>query len=325
MALSSLVAFGVVFVGTSLVLSALFTMPLFVVARRLRRMGPWVERRAAAAALLLPPLLAFGLVAVLAVGSALALRNGTDHCLDHSHHLHLCLVHGVGWASRPWALCVVISLATFVAVRSALSAWVHWGAQRSVSRLRAVGARLDQPGCYLVPSAERFAFTAGLLSPTVVLSSAAWDVLEPDQRDAVLAHELAHVANGDLWLRATLGVAAAMGVPFSVSRALRLWELSAERICDRHAALAVERPSTVASAMLAFVQGTPPKLAPEGAVFAAMSHVPERVESVLSEEPGGEKHSRQLMIAAALAAAIFTGACGLFAEQLHHTLETILG
>lgn len=325
MGLSSAVAFGVVFVGVSLTLSACFTLALLVFAPALRRMGPWVERRAATAAILLPPLLALGVVAVLAISSAIALLNGTDHCLDHSHHLHLCLRHGMAWASRPWALCLVISLATFVVVRSSLSAWAHWGAQRAASRLRALGTQLKRPGCYLVPSRERFAFTAGLLDPTVVLSSAAWDALDTDQREAVLAHELAHVAHGDVRLRAALGLLAALGVPILVNHTLRLWELASERICDRQAAEVVQRPTTVASAMLALIQATPPKLAPEGAVFAAVSHVPERVESVLRDEPGGEGPSRRLMLAAALASAVFTMACGLLSEPLHHALETILG
>jgi Zn-dependent protease with chaperone function len=324
MAASSLVAFGVVFVGASVVLSMLFNVLLVAFAPLLRRQGPWAERRAAAAALALPSLLAAGLVAVLAVGSALAICNGTDHCLDHSHHLHLCVRHGMAWASRPWALTLVLSVVTFVAVRSVLSGWAHFRAQRAASRLRRVGVLLGQPGCYLVPSPERFAFTAGLFAPTVVVSTAAWDALDEGQRGAVLAHELGHVANRDLWIRALLGLAASFGVPFLVTRALRLWEVSAERICDRRAAT-VERPSTVAGAMLSLARSTSSKLAPEGAVFAAASHVQARVESLLRDEPGGERLSLALSIAAASTAIVLTIAGALWFGPLHHLLETILG
>ncbi|MHB8873244.1 MAG: M48 family metalloprotease [Myxococcaceae bacterium] len=324
MTAASLVAFAAVFVAASLGLSLLFSVPLLLGRPSLRRTGPWVERRAASAALVLPPLLSFGLIAVLAADSALAL-SAADHCLDHDHHLHLCLRHGAAWASQPWALCLVAFAATFVSVRFTLSLSAHWGAQRAASRLRMLGVSLGHPACYLVPSDERFAFTAGLLSPTVVFSSAAWDVLEPEQREAMLAHELAHVAHGDLWRRAALGFAASFGAPYLVSRALQMWELSAERICDRHAARAVLRPSTVASAMLALVRMGPTRLAPEGAAFAAASHLPERIESVLREEPGGERHSRRLLIVLAVASALFAMACGAFAGPVHHALETILG
>jgi Zn-dependent protease with chaperone function len=321
---ASLVAFSTVFVATSLGLSVLFLVSLFLGRPILRRLGPWVERRAATVALVLPPLLAFGLVLTLAASSAVALWRGTDHCLAHAHHLHLCLVHGAAWVSQPWALCLVIAAATFVAARCSLSLSAHWVAQRAASHLRAIGSPLRER-TYLVPSDDRFAFTAGLLSPTVVFSSAAWEILEPEQREAILAHELAHVAHGDIWRRAALGVAACFGAPYLVSRALRIWELAAERICDRHAAHAVDRPSTVASAMLALVRARPARFAPEGAVFAAASHVTERIESVLREEPSGESHARRLLIVFAVVSALFAIACAVFAGPIHHTLETILG
>jgi Zn-dependent protease with chaperone function len=322
---ASLIAFGAVFVATSLGLSLLFSISLLLGRPLLRSMGPWVERRAATAALVLPPLLALGLVTVLATASAVALWAGTDHCLPHPHHLHLCLRHGAAWASQPWALCLVISVATFVTVRASLSIWAHLAAQRAASRLRRLGAPLGKRACYLVPSDERFAFTAGLISPAVILSSAAWEALEPEQREAILAHELTHVAHGDLWRRAVLWFAASFGAPYLASRALRIWELAAERICDRQAARAVDRPSTVASAMLALVRTGPTRLAPEGAVFAAGNHVPERIESLLRDEPGGERRSRHLVIAFAALSVFSAIACGAFAGPLHHVLETIFG
>jgi Zn-dependent protease with chaperone function len=273
----------------------------------------------------LPPVLALGLVAVLAAESMLGLRAGTDHCLEHDHHLHLCLLHGAAWASQAWALTLVVFAGSFVAVRSVVSLWAHAMAQRSASRLRSLGTAIGPRGCYLVPSRERFAFTAGLTSPIVLLSSAAWDALSPAQRDAVVAHELGHVAHGDVWRRAVLGIAASLGAPLLASRLLGVWSLAAERICDRRAALAVGRPSIVASAMLALARAAPPRTAPAGAVFAAASHLPERVHSMLGEGPGGETPSKYMLWGMACAALWAAGAFVLFAEPLHHALETVLG
>ncbi|MBI5546055.1 MAG: M48 family metalloprotease, partial [Deltaproteobacteria bacterium] len=266
MTAASLVAFALVFLGATTGLSALMAAAVLASGGALRRRGPWVERRAAAGALVLPPLLALGLVAALAADSALGVWAGTDHCLDHDHHLHLCLLHGAAWASQAWALALVVFAGTFAAVRSGLSLWAHAVAQRSANRLRSLGTELAIRGCFVVPSRERFAFTAGLVSPTVLLSSAAWESLSPDQRDAVLAHELGHLAHGDLWRRAALGFAASFGAPLLASRVLGVWSLAAERICDRRAALAVGRPSTVASAMLALVRTSSQRTAPAGAV-----------------------------------------------------------
>ena len=66
-------------------------------------------------------------------------------------------------------------------------------------------------------------------------------------------------------------------------------------------------------------------MAPVGAVFAAASQVPERVRSVLDEGPGGEAHSKVLLWGLCLLAISAAVAWVLFAEPLHHALETILG
>lgn len=325
MALGSLVAFGLVFSSVSLGLSLGLNTTLHVSRRRLRRMGPWVERQAATAALVLPPLLALAVVAALGLESMLALADGTDHCLAHLHHLHLCVRHGAAWVAQPWAPALLAATTTFVAVRFGYSAWAHALAQRAANRLRALGAPLGAPACYLVPAGERFAFTAGVFSPAVIFSTAAWDALRADEREAILSHELAHLAHGDLWRRAVLGIAASLGAPVLVGHALRLWELSAERICDRRAALVVGRPSTVASAMLALVRNARTPMAPAGAVFAAASNVPQRIESLLTEESGGEHTARRVVFSLSFAAVLFAVACAVFAEPLHHALETILG
>jgi Zn-dependent protease with chaperone function len=325
MGLGSLVGFGIVFLATSFVLSGLLALPVLALGTRLRRLGPWVERRAVAGALGLPPVLAFGLVAVLVASSLLALRSGTDHCLDHGHHLHLCVLHGAPWVSQAWALALVAFALTFVVVRACLSGWAHFGAQRSVGRLRKLGTRLGARRTYLVPSNERFAFTAGLFSPAVIVSSAAWNALDAEQRAAILVHERAHIENGDLWLRVVLGIAATLGFPGVASRLLATWSLTAERICDRQAANEVGRPSTVASAMLALAGTSPAPVGPAGVVFAAASCVPERIVAVLEEGPGGEARSKLMLATLALAAASAVLAWVAFAEPIHHVLETLLG
>lgn len=320
-----LIAFGLVFASVSLTLSLSLNAVLLLAKPRLRRRGAWVERRAATAALLLPPLLALAVVTALAMESMLALAAGTDHCLGHDHHLHLCVRHGAAWLSRPWALSLVAATSTFVAVRFGLACWAHLLAQRAANRLRSVGTTLGDPRAYLVPSPERFAFTAGLASPAVIISQGAWDALQPGERDAIVTHELAHLAHGDLWRRAALGFAASLGVPLLSSQTLRFWELAAERLCDHEAVLLVDRPSTVASAMLALARGTPLPLAPAGAVFAAANDVPQRIESVLREEPSGRPASRRLAFLLTFAALSLAVACAVFAAPLHHALETLLG
>ena len=188
-----LIAFGLVFASVSLTLSLSLNAVLLLAKPRLRRLGAWVERRAATAALLLPPLLALAVVTTLALESMLALAGGTDHCLGHDHHLHLCVRHGAAWLSEPWALSLVAATSTFVAVRFGVACWAHLMAQRASNRLRSLGTTLGDPRAHLVPSPERFAFTAGLVSPAVIISQGAWDALQPGERDAIVTHELASI------------------------------------------------------------------------------------------------------------------------------------
>ncbi len=319
----SLVAFALLFFTATLAFSLGLTITLLGLRPLLRRSGAWVERQAATAALLLPPLLGLCVVAALAAESAHAIASGADHCLGHGHHLHLCVQHGAAWLSQPWALALVTAATTFMLMRALASGWSHAMAQRASGRLRSVGAPL-RAHCYLVPSEDRFAFTAGLFSPSVLLSTAAWNALQPEEREAVVAHELAHLEQGDLWRKMLLGLAASLGAPVLVDRVLGLWELASERICDRRAAQVVGRPSAVAAALVALVR-TRPRVAPAGARFAADGYVPERVKSVLSEEPGGEATARHLVFAFSLAFLTFAVGCASFAEPLHHLLETILG
>lgn len=319
----SLVAFALLFFTATLAFSLGLTLTLLGVRPLLRRSGAWVERQAATAALLLPPLLGLCVVAALAAESTHALSTGADHCLGHGHHLHLCVRHGAAWLRQPGALALVTAVTTFVLMRALASGWSHVMAQRASGRLRSVGAPL-RAHCYLVPSEQRFAFTTGLFSPSVLLSTAAWDALEPEEREAVVAHELAHLEQGDLWRRMLLGLAASVGAPGLVDRVMGVWELASERICDRRAAQVVGRPSAVAAALLALVRARP-RVAPAGARFAADSHVPERVKSVLSEEPGGEVTAWRLVCALSLGFLAFAVGCANFAEPLHHLFETILG
>lgn len=325
MSVGSLIAFGLVFAGVSLTLSLVLNSLLWWARGRLRPLGAWVERRAAAAALLLPPLLGLAVVAALGAESLLALSAGTDHCLGHDHHLHLCVQHGAAWLTQPWALSLVAAGCTFVGTRFVVAVWAHAMAQRAANRLRSLGKALDDARSYLVPSQERFAFTAGVASPAVIISQGAWDALERSEREAVVAHELAHLAHGDLWWRATLGFAASLGAPVLSSHSLRLWELAAERLCDREAARRVGRASTVASAMLALARRTAPAMAPAGAIFAAANDVPERITSLLRDEPSGRPAARRLAFSLAFAAISLALACAVFAQPLHHALETLLG
>ncbi|MFG0319459.1 MAG: M48 family metalloprotease, partial [Planctomycetota bacterium JB042] len=99
------------------------------------------------------------------------------------------------------------------------------------------------------------AFAGGLFRPTLVVTDGIVHRLDPDERDAIVAHELAHVSTRSLWvlaLAATLGWAVAVpflaGLPFLVGLLVacnvqavlhRLAQRRYEIACDLAAARAV--------------------------------------------------------------------------------------
>ncbi len=326
MAAASLIGFGLVLLGVSMLTSLMFAGALALGEPRLRAMGPWAERRAATLALLLPPLFGLGVSATLIVNKLLAAAAGADHCLDHSHHPHLCLIHGTHWASVPWAVVAIGFFATYMLIRIGQTAWAQVGAQLAATRLKRSGTRAaDFDRTFLVPNDDRFAFTTGVFFPTVIVSRAAWEALGASERSALLAHEHAHIAHGDLWKRAALGLLACFGVPFFSQRALKLWALASERVCDRQAASLVGKPSIVASAILSLARSQAKRHAPAVTVFAAACHVSDRVHSLFNQRASGRSAARRLVVALFVASVCVAISCVLFAESLHHVLETILG
>ena len=322
----SLIAFALVFLASSLFVSLLLGFGLRFARGRLRSLGARAERRAAALMLVASPALASLLVGLLAVDSARSLLAGTDHCANHSHHLHICLAHGAEWATRPWAVELLAVVGVFVVVRLFQIGWAHSVAQRAAWRFRRLGEPLAGYGrAVIVPLDEPMVFTAGALSPTVVVSRGAWARLGDKERRAVLEHELAHVDGGDLWRRAVLALLSCLAAPGFASYALRLWDRSAERICDRRAADVVGRPSIVAGALVSLARGMGRRLAPAGAVFAAACHVTDRVHSLLDGEPDGAPGAARLSWGFLAAGTGIALAAAALAEQLHHFLETILG
>lgn len=228
--------------------------------------------------------------------------------------------------SQPWVVALIAVVLCFVAVRFIQILWAHVDAQRAAWRFRRMGEPLaTADGCVVVPLDDAMIFTAGALSPTVVISRGAWNGLNSEERQAVLEHELTHIANGDLWRRALLAFLACFAAPGLASFALRLWDGSAERICDRRAAEVVGRPSIVAGAIVALARGMSRGRAPAGAVFAAACSITERVHSLLDGESDGGQSATRLMGWSLVGGIGVALASALFSEQLHHLLETILG
>jgi len=159
------------------------------------------------------------------------------------------------------------------------------------------------PAAVVIDGAAPVAYCLWGRPGTIVLSSGALDVLDPDQLRAVLAHERAHLAGRHhLLIALTRGLAAAFpGVPLFGRGLDHLTRLS-EMCADDAAARRSGRPA-LAGALLAMATGAAVPAAALGAMACAVSARLGR----LAEVPGRAREARYvryglaaLMVALAL-------------------------
>ena len=157
--------------------------------------------------------LAAGWSAVAALGLAgLTLAvHGTALGGGLSHLIGACVLRLRATYGTPGGATVAglgLALAGAVAARTALTAMTHIRAAgrqalRHAQTARLVGHPEPALGAVLVEHAQPHAYCVAGRHPTVILTTGAVRALDPDQLDAVLAHERAHLAAHHHRLRAT--------------------------------------------------------------------------------------------------------------------------
>ncbi|MEW5935319.1 MAG: M56 family metallopeptidase, partial [Bacillota bacterium] len=119
--------------------------------------------------------------------------------------------------------------------------------------LRAVAERMGirPPAVMVVPRPVSQAFTAGIVRPVVILSRPLVEQLDPEELEAVLAHELAHVRTGDHWKKwlATMVRDVLLFTGLSPS-AFRRLQAETEAMADAASARVTGRPLALAAALL---------------------------------------------------------------------------
>lgn len=321
MSAASLIGFGVVFLLVSWLASALLTAMVRLVAPR----GPAVERHAAFLAAGLPVLLGAAVVAILAAASLV----GDDHCRTHGHHAHLCLVHGVAWADRTWAVVFVAAGGAAVVARGSALAFSMLRGLRLMHQLMRPLLRIkgDETGQLLmVPSARPFCFVAGLRQPRIFVSTAARHVLAEDEWLAMLAHERGHIEHGDLRHRLKLELLLLFAAPLTGTIAREHWDSATERLRDAGAAEQAS-PESVASALVCMAKAALQLKAGQLVSFTPRANrgLAQRITCLLDRSPLGEHEAHRVVRLALLGVGSLAMLAMLLAEPLHHALETLLG
>lgn len=316
MSLGAFAGFALVFVVTTWTLSAIGALALAKARPWLQRVGPMAERRAAQAVAIVPVVLGVFAVVTLLIQSTM----GVDHCEAHGHHAHLCITHGAQWIERSW---VVVSLAIVSATmlgRMVVVAASFLRGARSIRELHALSR--DAGDVRLVDSDRAFCFVA---RPGIYVSSRVWMSLSEGERAALVAHEAAHIRNGDLRTRAVLEAFLVFAAPLVGERVRTTWLAASERLCDAHAASVTGEPETVASAMLAMCRLQAMRPVPAFGFTPTVEEVEGRVRAVLACGPLGERAAIVLGrgVVAFSVALVIAGVVA--AETVHHAFETLLG
>jgi hypothetical protein len=198
-----------------------------------------------------------------------------------------------------------LTLAAAVLARTALTAATHLRAVRRhavrhAQTARLVGHRDPALGAVLVDHAQPAAYCVAGPHPTVILTTAALQALDPDQVDAVLAHERAHLASRHHRLLAIARIGRHI-LPFlplmrdADTQITRLVEMHAD---DTATAARGTGPLATALVILAAAAGPAPGLA------AAATDAVQRIQRLLRPaEPLGRVR-RQLLRAGAAALAL---------------------
>jgi Zn-dependent protease with chaperone function len=245
---------------------------------------------------------ALGLAGLTLAVHATALGGGLSHLIG------ACVLRIRALYATPGGATVAglgLVLAGAVLARAAVTAAAHQRAAGREARRHAETARLvghPEPGlgATLVDHPQPAAYCVAGRHPTVILTTGAVQALDPDQLDAVLAHEQAHLAGHHHRLRAMARIARQV-LPFlplmreADEQVARLVELHADDKATR-----ARDPEALAAALVVLATGA----SPAPALAAAATDAIQRIHRLLRPaEPVG-RIRRQLLRAGIAALAV---------------------
>lgn len=150
---------------------------------------------------------------------------------------------------------------------------------RSLSRR----AGIALPRLHVTPRPVGAAVT-GMRRPAVVLSRHLLDVLDREELEAVLAHEVAHIRRRDVLVKWIVRAFAATFGWLPTSWVIpRLLDREREKACDDLAVMWTGKPLALAEAMIVLWQGRAPGIA--GGVAVSAGPLEERIARLLLQAP----------------------------------------
>jgi Zn-dependent protease with chaperone function len=145
--------------------------------------------------------------------------------------------------------------------------------------------QVEPVNVFIVPSNQLNAYTFGMDSPkAIVLYSSLFKIMDQDEIQFILGHEMGHVKLGHTWLNTLVGGMA--GIPSSLGAAAIMelaflwWNRACEYSADRAGVLACSKPGKAITALFKLEAG--PAARTQAGMQAAMQHIESEDDDILN-------------------------------------------
>jgi beta-lactamase regulating signal transducer with metallopeptidase domain len=246
-----------------------------------------------------------------------------DHCHFHGDgHAHLCWNHPSAFELLSWKGFCALGFAAFI----------FWNCVREIIRRREQQSHLDtllllsetaDGNVYIYESDQPHAFTMGMRSPKVLISSELVKALDTQELEIVCQHEHAHQNRRDplrLWW---FNVLLCVFIPFARHQLRDAMELAIEQLADAKVAASARDSSLVARTLikvnrlgLRYLKQSPNVIS---CAFCTTA-IEARIHQLLAQYQG--RHFPLLTFALSTFVVFTTGM--YHADALHHLIEDLL-
>ena len=152
--------------------------------------------------------------------------------------------------------------------------------QTNITRLQ-----VEPVNIFIIPSNQLNAYTFGMDSPkAIVLYSSLFKVMDQDEIQFILGHEMGHVKLGHTWLNTLVGgmagIPSSLGAAAIMELAFRWWNRACEYSADRAGVLACSKPNKAISALVKLEVGTVARS--QAGIQAALQHIETNDDDIMN-------------------------------------------
>lgn len=153
-----------------------------------------------------------------------------------------------------------------------------------IIQMNSARLQVEPVNVFILPSQQLNAYTFGMDSPkAIVLYSSLFKIMDRDEIQFILGHEMGHVTLGHTWLNTLVGgmagIPSSLGAAAIMELAFRWWNRACEYSADRAGVLACGNPNKAISALVKLEAGS--FALTQAGMQAAMQHIDTDDEDIM--------------------------------------------